>query len=260
MVELSPGTIVGRAGRKKEERPDSFLSSTVGIVIPPGGPNVADCIPDSICGDDVECFRERRCRIGGSAGELGTSSVVREMKSVVFVLRLSWLGLRFMEGIMGLMKQGEAGSDSTDGESELNGGWMKRPFMFLGRLGAGEVMGRSRFGPDTDKLAMLDNPKGAGAKPWRGAKLTGESGDEDGEGSERSDESAHDTVVVGDESADSVVCVDVLSLCLWAESEGKAPGPNPGCEPPNDFASSKTNLWSTIVTVFDWSMSSLSRS
>lgn len=138
---------------------------------------------------------------------------------------------------------------------------MERPFMFLGRLGAGEVIGRSRFGPDTVRLAILDKPpKGLGANPWRGARLTGESGDEDGEGSERSDESVHDTVVVGDESADSVVCVDVLSLCLWADSEVKAPGPDPGCESPGPFVFPITSLWSTIVTVFDWSISPLSRS
>ena len=180
--------------------------------------------------------------------------MVREIRSVVFVLRLSWLGLRFMPGIVGLMKEGEEGSDSNEEESELKGGWIERPFMFLGRLGAGEVMGRSRFGSDTVRLAMLDKPpKEIGAKPWRGARLTGESGDEDGEGSERSDESVHDTVVVGDESADSVVWVDVLSLCLWADSEFKAPVPNLGCEFPGTFVSPMTSLWSTIVTVLDWS-------
>jgi hypothetical protein len=84
--------------------------------------------------------------------------------------------------------------------------------------------------------------------------LTGESGDEDGDGSERSDESVIDTVVVGDESADSVVCVDVLSLCRWADSD-KAPGLIPGCESPCSFAPSMTSLWSTIVTGFDWSRS-----
>jgi hypothetical protein len=36
-------------------------------------------------------------------------------------------------------------------------------------------------------------------------RLTGESGDEDGEGSDRGDESVVDIVVVGDESADSVI-------------------------------------------------------
>ncbi len=44
-------------------------------------------------------------------------------------------------------------------------------------------------------------------------KLTGESGDEEGEGSDSDDESVHEAVVVGDESADSEFCVDVLSWC-----------------------------------------------
>lgn len=52
----------------------------------------------------------------------------------------------------------------------------------------------------------------------KGISWMGESGDDDGEGSDRDDESVHETVVVGDESADSDVCVDVLSWCLWAES------------------------------------------
>lgn len=88
--------------------------------------------------------------------------------------------------------------------------------MFFGRRGAGEVIGRSRLGAsDTERLAMPERPpKGVGANVWRGIRFTGESGDEDGEGSERSEESVHDTVVVGDDSADSVACVDVLSLCL----------------------------------------------
>lgn len=133
---------------------------------------------------------------------------------------------------------------------------MERPFMFLSRLGPGEVIGRSRFGSETDRRAMPDRPPmEVGAKLGSCAALTGESGDEDGEGSERSDESAVDKVVVGDESADSVVWVDVLSLCLWMDSDGMAPGCIPGCEAPSTFVSSMTNLVLTIVTGFDWSMS-----
>jgi hypothetical protein len=178
------------------------------------------------------------------------------MRSEEFVLRLSWLGLRFMGAIVGLMNEGEEGSGSSDEERELIGGWMESPFMFLSRLGPGEVLGRSWFGSETVRQAMPDKPpKDAGAKLGRFAILTGESGDEDGEGSERSDESVMDTVVVGDESADSVICVDVLSLCLWADSEGNAPGLTPGCESPGSFASSMTSLGSTIVTGFDWSKS-----
>src|SRR5690348_2295685 len=100
IVELLPGPSTGRDGRKKDESPDSFRSSTVGIVIPPAGPKVADRRPDSMCGVDVECFRARRCRMGATVGELGTSRVVRVMRSEEFVLRLSWLGLRFMGAII----------------------------------------------------------------------------------------------------------------------------------------------------------------
>lgn len=80
--------------------------------------------------------------------------------------------------------------------------------MFLGRRGAGEVIGRlSRFaGSETVKVAMDGKaPKVVEGKALRGTRLTGESGEEDGEGSEKDDESVHETVVVGEESADSEV-------------------------------------------------------
>lgn len=91
MADPKPGATAGLGGRRKEDNPVSFLSSTVGIVMPPAGPNVADFKPESICGDEVECFRARRCRMGPTEtdGELGTSSVVRAMRSEVLVLRLS---------------------------------------------------------------------------------------------------------------------------------------------------------------------------
>jgi len=93
---------------------------------------------------------------------------------------------------------------------------MERPFMFLGRRGAGDVMGRPEFGSDKLRLARPDNPPkvAVGANVCRGSRFTGESGEEEGDGSERSEESVQDTVVVGEDSADSVVCVDVLSWCL----------------------------------------------
>lgn len=74
---------------------------------------------------------------------------------------------------MGLMKAGEEGSDNIeeDEEIEVVGGWMERPFMFLRRLGPGEVMGRSWFGSAIVNLAMLDKPpKEAGAKLGRCAR------------------------------------------------------------------------------------------
>ena len=48
----------------------------------------------------------------------------------------------------------------------------------------------------------------------RGMIVTGDSGEDDGEGSVSEDESAVEMVVVGEESVDSEVCVDVESRCL----------------------------------------------
>ncbi len=47
-----------------------------------------------------------------------------------------------------------------------------------------------------------------------GSRLSGESGDDDGDGSERGEESVVESVVVGEESSDSEVWVEVLSRCL----------------------------------------------
>lgn len=76
-------------------------------------------------------------------GDLGTSSNVgcRLFKSDEFVLRLSWLGLRFMAGILGLIKDGEEGSDTSVLLNDT--GWIDRPFMFRGFRGEGEVIGRT---------------------------------------------------------------------------------------------------------------------
>lgn len=93
---------------------------------------------------------------------------------------------------------------------------MERPFMFLGRRGAGEVMGRIKgfLCSETAKVAMEGKPpKLVDGKAFKGTRLTGESGEDEGEGSDSDEESVHDTVVVGEESADSDVCVDVLSRC-----------------------------------------------
>lgn len=84
--------------------------------------------------------------------------------------------------------------------------------MFL-RLGAGDVIGRIKRGicSETVRLSMGGRaPKVVPGNALRGTKLTGESGDEEGEGSESDEESVHDIVVVGDESADSV---EWLSRC-----------------------------------------------
>lgn len=90
---------------------------------------------------------------------------------------------------------------------------MERPFMFL-LLGAGDVIGRIKRGAcsETVRLAMEGKaPNVVPGKAFRGTRLTGESGEEDGEGSESDEESVHETVVVGDESADSEVWLELLS-------------------------------------------------
>lgn len=114
-----------------------------------------------------------------------------------------------MAGILGLMKEGDAGSDTSEVERVFaKGGCMESPFIFRGRRGPGEVMGRtSRRGAgasETVRLAIDGNaPKDEAGKALRGTRLTGESGEDDGDGSDSEDESVHETVVVGDESADS---------------------------------------------------------
>lgn len=137
----------------------------------------------------------------------------RMFNPVESVLRLSWLGFLFIAGILGLMKEGDEGSETKLDDRELaNGGWIDNPFMFLLR-GDGDVMGLSRLPKSfTVRLFIVDGrpPKLVAGKEFRGIRLTGESGEDDGDGSE-SEEVSVVNVVVGDESADSEFCVDVLS-------------------------------------------------
>jgi hypothetical protein len=58
-------------------------------------------------------------------------------------------------------------------------------------------------------------PKLVAGNDERGIRLTGESGDDEGDGSDKGEESVVERVVVGEESADSDACVDVESWCLW---------------------------------------------
>jgi hypothetical protein len=115
--------------------------------------------------------------------------------------------------MVGLMKDGEDGSETREVEGQLKGGCIESPFIFLGRRGAGDVIGRSRLVSETARQSIDGKlPNEVALNDDRGTTLTGESGDEDGEGSESEGESVH--VVVGDDSADSEFCVEVLSLCL----------------------------------------------
>jgi hypothetical protein len=66
-------------------------------------------------------------------------------------------------------------------------------------------------------------PKPVVAKEDRGRIVTGDStdsGDELGDGSVNADESAVEIVVVGEDSVDVEVLVEVLSLCLLCDSGG----------------------------------------
>lgn len=137
---------------------------------------------------------------------------------------------------------------------------MERPFMFRARRGEGEVIGRCRRG-GPGKLRLFERvavllerlPKVVAGKLLRGMRLTGESGDEDGEGSEREAESVVDSVVVGEESVDSDIWVEVLSWCLWVGSVGIM-AVRKGCcwegfMRPGALDSMPANLGSTRVTV-----------
>src|SRR5947209_1002329 len=57
-------------------------------------------------------------------------------------------------------------------------------------------------------------PKEVAENEERGTIVTGDSGDDEGEGAVNEEESAVEMVVVGEESVDSEVCVDVESRCL----------------------------------------------
>ena len=97
-------------------------------------------------------------------------------------------------------------------------------------------------------------------------RLTGESGDEEGDGSERGEESAVESVVVGEESADSEACVEVLSWCLCIASGGMTPGRRVCCSMCVGFdrgaqaGSTVMNFGSTTVTVSLSAMVSASKS
>lgn len=205
---------------RTEERPDSLRSKTAGKVMPPPGPKDADFSPLNMCGEEVECFNALLCASWGTiAGDCGSSRVGRPAKSFEFVFRLRLLGFLFMAGIFGFMNDGDEGSEGSVEEAAegANGGCIDRPFMFL-RLGAGDVIGRLKRGTcsKTVRLSIGGRaPKVVPGKALRGTKLTGESGEDEGEGSESDEESVHDTVVVGDESADSRFCIELLSRCWW---------------------------------------------
>jgi hypothetical protein len=92
------------------------------------------------------------------------------------------------------MKDGDAGSIRGMGAAAdvPKAGCRERPFRFRGFLGEGEVIGLKTGFTSEGFDAMVN-----------GMRWTGESGDDDGDGSVSGDESVVEKVVVGDESADS---------------------------------------------------------
>jgi hypothetical protein len=88
-----------------------------------------------------------------------------------------------MAGIVGLIKDGDEGSETRVDESELvaKGGCIDSPFMLRGRRGPGEVMGRC-VGSETVSVAIDDRPPKVGPGKFEsGIRLMGESGDEEGD-------------------------------------------------------------------------------
>lgn len=202
-------------GRNTSDNPEVPRSKTVGNVIPPAGPNVDDFMVESIWGDESECLRDRRCKIGGRPGEFGASATIgRRLRHWESVLRLSRLGFFLGPGILGLIKHGEEGSETKELFKAANGGCIDRPFMFLGFLGPGEVIGRSKLlifvlrSIWRPSIFVGSSPKVVNGNEFKGMRFTGESGDDEGEGSDSEEVSV---VRVGEESADSEFCVDVLS-------------------------------------------------
>lgn len=95
-----------------------------------------------------------------------------------------------------------------------------RLFGFLNFLGEGEVIGRSLlsdgrtgFKPAIFMFLNASRPNELPENDESGTSVMGDSGEEEGEGSESETESIVDMVVVGEESVESDVWVDVLSQC-----------------------------------------------
>ena len=158
-----------------------------------------------------------RCNILEIPGDPIGSTDRSELAAPVF--RLSRLGfLRAFNG-GGFINEGDDGSDDLK-ESMLGRRLRARLLGFLGLRGDGDVIGRSsligtRRGPLSTifKCWKESRPNVDPENDESGTSVTGDSGDELGEGSDNDAESIVEIVVVGDESVESEVCVDVLSRC-----------------------------------------------
>jgi hypothetical protein len=131
------------------------------------------------------------------------------------------LGFFLGFGIGGFTNEGDTGAEVCWG-SPNPGSFSANPFAFLGLRGLGEVMGRSYVTVPKDCSTGWSDivrssreciPKVVPEKDDRGIIVTGDSGDELGDGSVNEEESAVDIVVVGEESVDSEAFVEALSRC-----------------------------------------------
>ena len=224
-----PAALDSRIGvglRKAFESPEICERSKPGSLMPPWGP--AMLLRRSGLNMPISDVDAAWCSIvtrspagvGGGSNEREGSAFVLKFDDVC---RLRLLGFFLGFGSGGLTKAaGDAGADTcTSGSSEPS--FNARPFAFRGFRGEGEVMGRSKESRIIGLSDMVRSsrewiPKPFDEKEDRGSMMTGDSGDELGDGSVRADESAVEIVVVGDESVDSEACVDVLSRCLCCSS------------------------------------------
>lgn len=92
-------------------------------------------------------------------------------------------------------------------------------FALRGFLVLGDVIGRSPSEVIMGSSVMVRSSRECTPKPVlekqdNGRIVTGDSGDELGDGSVNAEDSVVEIVVVGDESVDADVCVEVLSRCL----------------------------------------------
>lgn len=83
----------------------SFLSPKV---IPPLGPKLG---VESICGDEIECFKPRRCNMLGTEGE-PSGFTFSERLFAAPVFKLNRLGFRLPFSAGGFIKDGDEGSDA----------------------------------------------------------------------------------------------------------------------------------------------------
>ena len=95
-------------------------------------------------------------------------------RSELFVFKLSWLGLRLIAGIGGLMNEGDEGSidDNVDELEDDDGGCIDSPFMFRGLRGDGDVIGLPRT-PSSGALVVVvvAGLTGAARVDWRLPKV-----------------------------------------------------------------------------------------